>query len=113
MALSENPQVSFTPASGVAFLALAPQPFDNTHSILVVNPDAVNDVLIFYGDPAAATAAASTRVPPGASITLGIGTIGVRGEYGLAATRSLCHGTSAGVINPNVTYLNAFGVEAF
>lgn len=74
----------FTVAANVITQVTIP-PYDNTKEILIYNAEVANVCLIRFGDPAVVTvatmtAANSTYLAPGLSVTFAIGPVGERQE---------------------------------
>lgn len=92
----------------------APVP-DNCHTILVTNPSATIVVLAGIAVPPAALTAGvnAQRVAPGATVTLGMGSMsaGVRGPMDQAqvAGSGLAFDSIGGAVTPEVTYLSHLG----
>lgn len=124
MPISPYPTVSFSVTLGAgANTEAAPQPFDNTKEILVLNLDAANEALIRFatdGGAVALTTANSLRLPAGTAVTLAIGPTGERNPLRTAASpqpyptvtaepMSLWFRAAAGAPVINVTYVNSRG----
>ena len=108
MAVATSP-VTFTTAVVAApgtSVAVAAQPPDNCHTILVTNPSSTLTVLVgFATAPAALTAGSNAqRVGPGLTLTLALGTSAVRGFIA-----NLVCDAIGGAVTPEVTYLNRLG----
>ena len=115
MALASNPFVptSAAPATNAGVNPAIPIP-DNCHTVVVLNPSAADSVLV--GEAAAGTLlVAGTNamsIPPGASLSLAIGTLSQRGPMDpvVAPGKGLIYGTTGAALTAQVLYLNAFGV---
>ena len=80
---------------------------DNCHTAIIYNPDGTNTVYAAIGAAsggAALAATASVHVPPGGSLTLGMGAKSQRANVYSAATQ-LVFSTSAGAITVSLTYV--------
>lgn len=111
MALSTVPHIGFSVsvAGGAANTAATIQPYDNTHSFAVYNPDSALDVYVGFGTTGAAqlTVNNATRIPPQSAFTFPIGVH--RAPYDTpTATASglLLNASGAGPISVNITYIN-------
>lgn len=105
MAISHDPstglQVTTTP--GTAVIA-NPAPYDNTHTVVILNNTAGRDAYVrWQTGTAALTAANSSVVPGGSSLTLSIGSLSQRPTDGSA---SLYFDSVGGACTLQITYVN-------
>ncbi|MCH9834218.1 hypothetical protein K0U83_01075 [bacterium] len=89
-------------SSGTA-VALNPQPYGNTNTILVYNGTANNVFLRWQTNNNAITGANGVRVPPSGSVQLGVGPLSQRPSSGAATLRI---DASSGSTTVEVTYIN-------
>jgi hypothetical protein len=86
---------------------------DNCHTVLVTNPSTTVVGLVGIGTaPTALTAGINAqRVPPGATLTLGIGTAQRRGFMNQAtvAGSGLIYDSIGGAVTLEITYLSQIG----
>ena len=77
--------------------------FDNTHTIIVYNPDTTNDIYLGFVDTAvtAVPVAEAIFVPPESSITLAIGPLSARPPTGVFKVDA-----SGGTPTARITYIN-------
>lgn len=76
-------------------------PYDNTHTIIVYNPDASNTIYLGFTTASSIPEATAVFVPAGATITLAIGPKSARpptGDFKVDA--------SAGTPTARITYIN-------
>ena len=94
-------------ASGTS-VAVTTQPPDNCHTVLVTNPSTTVVGLVGLATaPAALTAGVNAqRVPPGTTITLGLGTSRARGLIATLVADSI-----GGAVTLEFTYENRIGGE--
>ena len=105
---------SETLANSTTVVEASPPPYNNTKEIIVFNPSAGADVYMKIVDltsglPAAGTvtAATSTLIPPGGSLTLAIGPEGDRQPLGTVAFWAAGNGSNLGIVfkqTLNVSY---------
>lgn len=88
--------------SGTA-IELSPQPYNNTHTILVYNGSANELYLRWQTNANTINAANGVRVPPGGSIQIAMGPKSLRPSSGAATLRA---DASANTTIFNVTYVN-------
>ena len=80
---------------------------DNCHTVVILNPDATNTVLVGMGAAGGALpAATSAPVPTQSSLSLVVGPLNQRASAGT----NLVFDTTAGAVNVNVIYVN--GVQS-
>jgi len=103
MALSQKTLVGTSAAVTSAGTAVTPTvaPFDNTHTIIVYNPDSSNTIYLAFTDDAAIPAADAVFVPAGATITLAIGYLSARPPAGTFKVDA-----SGGTPTARITYVN-------
>jgi hypothetical protein len=109
-AYSNELMQSFTQTSGTN-ADVSTQPFDNCHTIIILNTDGTNSVRVgIVANGVGLTAANSALIPAGATLTLRIGTYEYRpfGRF-VSATRLLRLLASAATPVVNFTYLNSTG----
>ena len=93
---------NIVPTSGTA-IELNPQPYKNTHTILVYNGSSNELYLRWQTNANAISAANGVRVPPGGSIQIAMGPQSLRPSSGAATLRA---DASANATTFNVTYVN-------
>ncbi len=103
MAISNKTIVGTNAVVASAGTAVTPTiaPYDNTHTIIVYNPDASNTVYIAFTDAGAIAAADAVFVPPQASLTLAIGPRSARPPVGTFKVDA-----SGGTPTARITYIN-------
>lgn len=120
---------SLTLASNATVYELDPAPYSNTQSVIFFNPSTTQTIYVQVattagGVPlaAAVTAANSVWVPPGASVTLAIGSEGLRNQLNTAAYWAGAPGAGLNIVvklgsgaslDINVTYMNNLGGGGF
>ena len=103
MAMSSKVLVGTKAAVGSAGTAVTPTiaPFDNTHTIIIFNPDASNTLYVAFTDAGAIAADDAVFVPPEATLTLAIGFLSARPPSGV-----LKFDASGGTPTARITYIN-------
>lgn len=77
--------------------------FDNTHTMVILNPDSTNTVLFDYGTPGGALdPATSVNILPKTSVSIACGTLGQRPTIG----DDMRFDTTAGAIDVRIFYVN-------
>lgn len=95
-----------TPGTSVA---LAPQPYDNTETVIIYNRGS-NTIRLGIGAAGGAVAIASgTDIPSGASLALPIGTLTNRPGPAFSGTNSLILDADGGAGDAQVTFMNVTG----
>ena len=105
MAVTQNPsdgsQSTTTPGTSVA---ANPQPYENTHTIVILNNTAGTDAFVrWQTGTAALTAANASVVPGGSSLTLSIGSVSQRPTDGAS---SLYFDSVGSACTLQITYIN-------
>lgn len=95
---------STTVASSGTAVALNPQPYANTHTVLIYNPTANNVFVRWANGTGAITIANGVQIPASGSVSLVIGPASERPADGTNGT--LYADASAGSTAFNVTYIN-------
>jgi hypothetical protein len=103
MAISNKTIVGTNAAVTSAGTAVTPTiaPYDNTHTIIVYNPDGSNTIYLAFTDDSSIAEADAVFVPPQASLTLAIGAKSARppvGDFKVDA--------SGGTPTARITYIN-------
>ena len=103
MAMSNKTLVGTSATVGSAGTAVTPAiaPFDNTHTIIVYNPDPTNTIYLAFTDGTAIAAGDAVFVPPQASLTLAIGYLSARPPTGTFKVDA-----SGGTPVARLTYIN-------
>jgi len=105
MALSNRVVVGTNAAVASAGTAVTPtiSIYDNTHTIIVYNPDTTNTIYLGFVDNAvtAIPAAEAIFVPPESSVTLAIGPLSTRPPVGIFKVDA-----SGGTPTARITYVN-------
>ena len=84
-------------------------------TIIIFNPDSTNSVYVAIGaaadtlDPTGAGAGSivPSIVPPGGSLTIGMGPYNLRPNSSPTGADQLIYASSAGTVQVNITYINA------
>lgn len=105
MAISRNmfdATVAVVAASGTSVVPALEIP-DNCHTVIILNPDATNTVLVGLGVAGGALPLASSApVPTQSSLSLVVGALNQRASSGT----DLIFDTTAGAVTVNVIYVN-------
>ena len=103
MAISNQTIVGTNAAVASAGTAVTPAvaPFDNTHTIIVYNPDSSNTIYLGFTTAGSIPVATAVFVPAGATITLAIGPKSARPPTGDFKVHA-----SAGTPTARITYIN-------
>ena len=104
MALSTN-LIDATTASPTAGTSVAPATSisDNTHTVVVLNPDSANTVYMNFGAAGGALSANnSVNILPQTSVSFAIGTLSQRAATG----SNMIFDASAGTIDVRIFYVN-------
>jgi len=76
---------------------------DNCHTVVILNPDTTNTVLVQLGTAGGAIPAANAAViPPSATLSLVVGTLSQRASSGA----NLIFDTNAGAVTAQLIYVN-------
>ena len=103
MAISNKTIVGTSAAVATAGTAVTPTiaPYNNTHTIIVYNPDSVNTIYLAFTDGGAIPIGDAVFVPPSATMTLAIGAKSARPPVGTFKVDA-----SGGTPTARITYIN-------
>jgi hypothetical protein len=86
---------------------------DNCHSIIIVNPDATNQVYVGIGatadvlDPTGVGGAVPLIIFPSTSATINMGASSIRPQSTPSESDQLIYQSSAGTVQVNISYISA------
>ena len=103
MAISNKTIVGTSAAVATAGTAVTPTiaPYNNTHTIIVYNPDSVNTIYLAFTTDIAIAIGEAVFVPPSATLTLAIGVKSARPPVGTFKVDA-----SGGTPTARITYIN-------